>query len=145
MAQPVLPPIQAEGPKLAVAKAPAHREAASAPMGSAMAEKPKAEAKPQPAAAVSSAADDDQGRRVSAEHPLKLRAWRKERRHRHRGPVRRPKIKALAHLESEAGPAGWKTLAWDGLDPQGQAAPAGMVYVRASAPGLQDIERVRIR
>jgi hypothetical protein len=135
--KPLLPPIQAEGPKLAP-PAPAHREAASADV------KPATQPRPKPAPQAETASGGDDERRITADRPLKIRAWRKA------GQTASLDVfgahnKLIAHLESDAGPAGWQTLAWDGQDAQGQAAEPGTVYVRASAPGLQDIIRVHIR
>ena len=132
---PHLPAIQEEGPKLGEA---AHRRHKKTARPAPRAGKPKVAAQTKPAPG------GDEERGVSLGHPLKLRAWRDD------NATATLDIfgahnKLLAHIESPAGPAGWQTLSWDGRDDQGKKSRPGLVYVRASVPGLQDIQRIRIR
>lgn len=48
-----------------------------------------------------------------------------------------PKNKKVRTLSTEAGPAGWKTLRWDGKDEAGAKVPGGLYYLRPSQPEEQ--------
>lgn len=134
-AAPQLPAIQEEGPKLGEAAHRRHKETVRpAPRT----------AKPKVATQTKPAPGGDEDRSVSPSHPLKVRAWRSDNASASLD-IFGAHNKLLAHIESPAGPAGWQTLSWDGRDDQGKKARPGLVYVRASVPGLQDIQRIRIR
>ena len=53
-----------------------------------------------------------------------------------------PRNRRLVLLRSEAGPAGWVKLSWNGKDESGAKAPKGLYYLRPSVKSEQTVEEV---
>jgi hypothetical protein len=131
----------------APAPAPAPTAATPAPAAPASSAKPTEDAIPAATTApkVSSAHPEDEGTGLTLKSgaSMTLRCWRKQD-DQASLDVFGPHNKAVAHVASDTGKAGWAHLTWKAQDDSGQNLAPGVYYLRPSTPGAQKLVEVTL-